>query len=74
MTLHCPECGFTNGEGASYCQRCGASLGQPEAQSTPTTATYRIGETGELEEIELEDVVSKGERPMLVYENEAESA
>jgi len=60
VTLHCPECGFTNAEGASYCQRCGAFLAQPEAPSAPTTATYRIGETGELEEIELEDVVAKG--------------
>jgi hypothetical protein len=59
VTLHCPECGFTNGEGASYCQRCGAFLAQPDAPA-PTTATYRIGETGELEEIELEDVVAKG--------------
>jgi hypothetical protein len=59
VALHCPECGFTNGEGASYCQRCGAFLAQPEA-AAPTTATYRIGETGELEEIELEDVVAGG--------------
>jgi hypothetical protein len=60
VTLHCPECGFTNGEGASYCQRCGAFLGQPEASAAPNTATYRIGETGELEEIELDEVVSGG--------------
>jgi hypothetical protein len=60
VALHCSECGFTNGEGASYCTRCGAFLGQPETQTTPTTATYRIGETGELEEIELEDVVAGG--------------
>jgi hypothetical protein len=59
VTLHCPECGFTNGEGASYCQRCGAFLAQPEP-AAPTTATYRIGETGELEEIELEEVVAGG--------------
>ena len=60
MALHCPECGFTNGEGASYCSRCGAFLAQPETQTTPTTATYRIGETGELEEIELGEVVAGG--------------
>ncbi len=60
MALHCPECGFTNGEGASYCSKCGAFLAQPETQTTPTTATYRIGETGELEEIELGEVVAGG--------------
>jgi hypothetical protein len=60
VALHCPECGFTNGEGASYCSRCGAFLAQTETQTTPTTATYRIGETGELEEIELGEVVAGG--------------
>jgi hypothetical protein len=60
VAVHCPECGFTNAEAANYCQRCGAFLGQSEAQAGPTTATYRVGETGELEEIRLEDVVSGG--------------
>ena len=27
MALHCPECGFVNAEGANYCQKCGAFLG-----------------------------------------------
>ncbi|MFI5004292.1 MAG: zinc-ribbon domain-containing protein, partial [Solirubrobacterales bacterium] len=26
MSMQCPECGFRNGEGANFCQRCGASL------------------------------------------------
>ncbi len=30
MALHCTECGFVNGEGANYCQRCGALLPREE--------------------------------------------
>ncbi len=26
MAVHCPECGFAGGEGANFCQNCGASL------------------------------------------------
>ena len=60
MAQHCPECGFANGEGANYCQRCGAFLGQAETLVGPATATYRIGETGDIEAIDLSDVVSRG--------------
>ena len=60
MALHCPECGFANGEGANYCQRCGAFLAQSEPPPGASTATYRVGETGELEELRLEDVVAGG--------------
>lgn len=56
MAQHCPECGFTNGEGANYCQRCGAFLAQSEPPAGTTTATYRVGETGELEEIRLDEL------------------
>ena len=43
--MHCPECGFVNAEGANYCQKCGAFLGEPterEARATrprPTRST-----------------------------------
>jgi hypothetical protein len=60
VTLHCPECGFTNSEGANYCQRCGAFLAQPEPPPGATTATYKVGETGEYEELELADAVAGG--------------
>jgi hypothetical protein len=60
VTLHCPECGFTNSEGANYCQRCGAFMAQPDPPAGTTTATYKVGETGELEQIELEEVVARG--------------
>jgi hypothetical protein len=61
VAQHCPECGFVNAEGANYCQRCGAFLAVP-AESTRelSTATYRVGETGELIPVELDAVVSEG--------------
>jgi hypothetical protein len=60
VAQHCPECGFTNGEGANYCQRCGAFLASSEPPPGTTTATYRVGETGELEEISLDDMAGGG--------------
>ena len=59
MAQHCPECGFANDEGASYCQRCGAFLASSDPAGA-TTATYQLGETGELEAVELEEVVARG--------------
>jgi hypothetical protein len=59
VALHCPECGFVNTEGANYCQKCGAFIGAPEGGHTePVTATYRVGETGELIAVDLDDVVA----------------
>jgi hypothetical protein len=60
VAQHCPECGFANADGANYCQRCGAFLAQSEPPQGATTATYKVGETGEIEEIELSDVVARG--------------
>jgi pSer/pThr/pTyr-binding forkhead associated (FHA) protein len=58
VAVHCPECAFLNADGANYCSKCGAFLGSgtPEGDSA-TTATYRVGETGELIAIDLEEVV-----------------
>jgi len=67
VALHCPDCGFVNADGANYCQRCGHFLGAgpPGEQSAePTTATYRVGETGELIPIDLDDAAAHG--PVLV--------
>ena len=68
MAMHCTECGFVNGEGANYCQRCGALLQRAEgtggAGGDPVTATYRIDETGELIPVEMEEVTARG--PALV--------
>jgi pSer/pThr/pTyr-binding forkhead associated (FHA) protein len=59
VAIHCPECGFVNTEGANYCQKCGAFIGAPEGGSgEPVTATYRVGETGELIAVDLDDVVA----------------
>jgi hypothetical protein len=60
MAQHCPECGFANDDGASYCQRCGAFLAHSEPPPGVSTATYKLGETGELEAVDLGDVVSGG--------------
>ena len=60
MALHCPECGFVNADGANYCQKCGSFLGNREERSggEPSTATYRIDETGELVPVDVEQVVA----------------
>jgi pSer/pThr/pTyr-binding forkhead associated (FHA) protein len=58
LAQHCPECGFANADGANYCQRCGAFLAQSE--SSPATAAYKPGETGDIEEIQLPDVAGRG--------------
>lgn len=62
MALHCPECGFVNADGANYCQKCGAFLGAAETArgSDPVTATYRVGDTGELIPVDLEAAASEG--------------
>jgi pSer/pThr/pTyr-binding forkhead associated (FHA) protein len=60
VAVHCPECSFVNAEGANYCQKCGAFLGAGDGERDPTTATYRVGETGEIEPVQMEDVVASG--------------
>jgi hypothetical protein len=60
MAHHCSECGFVNAEGANYCQKCGAFIGDAETPKDPSTATYRIDETGELVAVELDAVVAQG--------------
>ena len=69
MALHCTECGFVNGEGANYCQRCGSLLSHDESAGAstgvgsggdPITATYRIDEAGELVPVEIGQVTAHG--------------
>ena len=68
MAVHCPECGSLNGEGANFCQRCGASLGAQTQVQQPesTTATYRVGETGELIPVDVEEIAKHGGAALVI--------
>ena len=57
MALHCSECGFVNPEGANYCQKCGALLAL-EPNGEPTTATYKVGETGDFIALDIAEVAA----------------
>ncbi len=60
MAQHCPECGFANDDGANYCQRCGAFLARSESSTGATTATFRVSDTGDFEEVSLEQATAGG--------------
>ena len=66
MAVHCPECGFLNGEGANFCQRCGTNLGALTQVQESTTATYRVGETGELIPVDVEDITRHGHAALVI--------
>ena len=57
MAVHCPECAFVNPAGANYCLKCGAYLIAAESEGSPSTASWRVGETGEFEPVNLEEEV-----------------
>ena len=59
MALHCAECGFVNPEGGNYCQKCGALIGA-EGGGDATTATYRVGETGDFIPVDLDEMADDG--------------
>jgi pSer/pThr/pTyr-binding forkhead associated (FHA) protein len=58
--VHCPECGFINSPGANFCQKCGAHLVSDSEQGDQTTITYKVGETGELQPVDVEKVAADG--------------
>jgi hypothetical protein len=64
LAQHCPECGFQNADGANYCQRCGAFLARSDSPQEPNTASYKVGETGDIEAVDLDQVSARG--PALV--------
>jgi hypothetical protein len=67
MTSHCPECGFVNQEAANYCQKCGTFIGTRESGSEePTTTTYRVGETGEIEAIDIDAAVEEAGAALVI--------
>lgn len=57
--MHCPECSFVNSEGSNYCQKCGAFLGDVSG-ADGTTASYKVGDTGEIEAVDIQAVSAEG--------------
>jgi pSer/pThr/pTyr-binding forkhead associated (FHA) protein len=66
VAVHCPECGFVNAEGANYCQKCGAYLSRPEGTDEPTTMTYRVDESGEMQVVDIDEVVDSAGAAMVI--------
>jgi hypothetical protein len=60
VAVHCSECGSDNTDGARFCQQCGSALAGAAPAGESVTATYRVGETGELVPVELDDVAAGG--------------
>ncbi len=59
--MHCRQCGFVNADGANYCSKCGAFLGDTKPSGGgDTTETYQVDETGELKPVDLEEVAGEG--------------
>ena len=49
-----------NNPGANFCQKCGAHLPQEERTGDGTTITYTVGETGETQAVDLEQMAAEG--------------
>jgi pSer/pThr/pTyr-binding forkhead associated (FHA) protein len=58
--MHCPECGFVNSEGANYCQKCGAFLGDVGGDTDDTTAAWQLDDTGDIKPLDPEAVTEAG--------------
>jgi pSer/pThr/pTyr-binding forkhead associated (FHA) protein len=58
--MHCSECGFVNTEGANYCQKCGAFLGDVEESTDNTTAAWQLDDTGDIKPIDPETAAAEG--------------
>jgi FHA domain len=67
MPSHCRECGFVNPEGANYCQKCGAYLGGPPKEGVePVTMTYTVGDTGEMQPLDIDKVLERGGAALVI--------
>lgn len=66
MAVHCPECGFVNPEGSNYCQKCGAYLGRAERGDEPTTMTYTVDDTGDMQPVDIDKVVAKAGAALVI--------
>ena len=66
MDGHCPECGFVNPEGANYCQKCGAYLSRPDGKDEPTTMTYTVDESGEMQPVDIDEMVEKAGAALVI--------
>jgi FHA domain len=68
MPGHCPECGFVNPEGGSYCQKCGAYLGGPSKEGgvEPVTMTYTVDDTGEMQPLDIDEVLERGAAALVI--------
>jgi pSer/pThr/pTyr-binding forkhead associated (FHA) protein len=67
LAVHCPECGFVNPESANYCQKCGAYLSaRPEGGEEPTTMTYTVDDTGEMQPVDIDEVVERAGAALVI--------
>jgi hypothetical protein len=66
VAIHCPECGFVNAEGANYCQKCGAYLSRPEGTDEPTTMTYTVDESGEMIQVDIDEMVEQAGAALVI--------
>jgi hypothetical protein len=69
VAVHCPNCGFLNADEANFCQSCGTPLAQQtqvHQKESSTTATYRVGETGELIPVDVEEMATHGHAAVVI--------
>ncbi|HZK16032.1 MAG TPA: FHA domain-containing protein [Solirubrobacterales bacterium] len=66
VAAHCDECGFDNPHGANFCQKCGAHLVTGEEGEDANTMTYTVDETGELQPINIEDIVARSGAALVI--------
>ena len=71
MAVHCPECWFVNPEGANYCQKCGAFVGGPAegdggGGDEPTTMTYTVDDTGEMQPVDIDETVERSGAALVI--------